>query len=95
MKSRYGRTSARGRYDGGPSPERVLVLAKEDQTSEAGDAGDVLVESMTQMLADVVEGYAAPPPVLDEGGRVLAAFEVITLEPAKLGLLEDVVSTLR
>lgn len=46
---------------------------------------------MSQILTDGIESYAAPPPVLDEEGRVLAAFEVVPLGSTKLGFLQDVV----
>lgn len=91
MRSPNTRTFTGGEDDGRPSAEGVLVLSEEDETSEAGDTGDVLVESVAEVFADVIEGYPSSPPVLDEDGGVLAAFEVVSLESAKLCFLEDVV----
>ena len=66
-------------------------MAEQDERAETREARDVLFVSVAELLADCVEGDPASPPVLYADGGVLATLEIIALEPAKLGLLEDVV----
>lgn len=84
------RTFPRSSNNCGPPSQRILVLAEEDETSEASETGDVLFEGGAELVPGSTQSDVSSPGRLYACSSSLAAFEVVALESSELGLLEDV-----
>ena len=87
----YVRTFTRAEYDRGPTSQSLLVLAKKDKTAKSGESGRVLIKGGAEGLPSCGSSQVGSPNALDVESSVLATFVFLTLESAKLGVVEDVV----